>query len=168
MVVEPYQRVQESISSYTVGEDGPAPKVTVEALSQRTFRQRDLDEKINVYAYIGVAEYILVDVTGVFLDEKLLLKRLQPDGTYKDERDSDGGVTSQLGFRLVIEQDGELSVVNAATGKPYVRPLEAEAKAQEAEAKAQEAEAKTRELEAEVARLREMLAKPKTPETDSQ
>jgi hypothetical protein len=130
-------------------------------LSQRTFRQRDLDEKTKVYAFMGVAEYILVDVTGAFLHEKLLLKRLQPDGTYIDERDSDGGVTSKLGFRLVIEQDGQLRVVNAATGKLYLRPLEAAAKIREAEAK-------TRNLEAEIARLQEILAKQETSESDCQ
>jgi Uma2 family endonuclease len=161
MVVEPYKRLDESIDSYTIGEDGPAPKVTIEALSQRTFRQRDLDEKTKVYAFMGVAEYILVDVTGAFLHEKLLLKRLQPDGTYIDERDSDGGVTSKLGFRLVIEQDGQLRVVNAATGKLYLRPLEAAAKIREAEAK-------TRNLEAEIARLQEILAKQETSESDCQ
>ena len=79
---------------------------TAEVLSERSAQQRDLRKRCVVYARLGVPEYILVDVTRQVLPERLLLKRLQKDGTYQDERDPDGGVTSKLGFRVVIEPDG--------------------------------------------------------------
>ena len=155
MVVEPYKRLDQDISSYTVGEDGPVPRLTVEILSRRSAQQRDLKEKIPLYAYLGVAEYILVDITGNFLPQKLLLKRLQQDGTYKDEQDADGGVTSSLGFRIIIDTDGQVRVIETATGRRYVRPLEAEAAATQA----WQATERARQLEEELARLREIIEK---------
>src|SRR5438132_1566724 len=93
--------------------------------------------------------------------EKLLLKRLAPDGTYKDETDPDGGVTSKLGFRIIIDTDGQIRVINTATSRPYVRPLEAEAAA----TAAREAQERARQLEAEVARLREIIQKQANSDT---
>jgi len=97
---------------------------------------------------------LLVDVTGKYLKQKLLLKRLQANGKYRDEQDADGGITSQLGFRLVIDTDGRLRVVHAWTGLPYVRPDEAQI---EAESR-RRAEDRIRELEAELARLKDKAA----------
>jgi Uma2 family endonuclease len=164
MLVEPFRELGEDVRSYRIGVDGPAPKLTLEVLSARTAQQRDLDEKVIAYAKLGVEEYILVDVTGVYLPQRLLLKRLQPDGTWKDEQDPDGGITSQLGFQLIIDHDGQLRMLNAATGEPYPRPNEAQAEARarrqaearlqaEAEARRQ-AEERNRLLEAELRRLR--------------
>jgi Uma2 family endonuclease len=154
MVVEPFTRLPEDVRSYTIGRDGPPPLVTVEVLSQSSAQKRDLKEKIEVYARIGVPEYILADPTGEFLPERLLLKRLQADGTYKDERDSDGGVTSVLGFRVIIDETGQVRVLNLKTNHAYVRPREAEVvarAAREAQASAQ-AEAQARRLAEERAR----------------
>jgi Uma2 family endonuclease len=150
MLVEPPRELGEDVSSYRIGVDGPAPKLTLEVLSARTAQQKDLEEKVIVYAKLGVQEYILVDVTGEYLPQRLLLKRLQPNGTWRDEQDPDGGVTSQLGFRLIIDTDGHLRMLNAATGERYARPDEAET---EAEARRQ-AEERIRVLEAELRRLR--------------
>jgi Uma2 family endonuclease len=150
MLVEPFRELGEDVSSYRIGVDGPAPKLTLEVLSERTAQQRDLDKKVVLYAQLRVQEYILVDVTGIYLPQRLLLKRLQPDGTWKDEQDPDGGITSQLGFRLIIDNDGQLRMRDAATGEPYARPDEAQA---EANARRQ-AEERIRELEAELHRLR--------------
>ena len=154
MVVEPARLLPEDVASYQIGRDGPAPVLTAEILSERSAQQRDLREKAVVYARLGVAEYILVDVTGRFLPQRLLLKRLQPDGSWQDEQDADGGVTSRLGFRLLIDPDGRLRVLDAATGKRYIRPDEAETAVAEAR---RQAEQRIRELEAELARLRATL-----------
>lgn len=187
MLVEPPRELGEDVSSYRIGVDGPAPKLTLEVLSARTAQQRDLDEKVTVYAKLGVQEYILVDVTGVFLPRRLLLKRLQADGTWKDEQDPDGGVTSQLGFRLIIDTDGRVRMLNAAAGKHYARPEEAETQAEarrqaeermqvetearqqaeermqiEAEARRQ-AEDQIRVLEAELRRLRGLTPEAENP-----
>lgn len=143
-----------SMGSYRVGETGPAPVLVVEVLSKRTYQQQDISPtgKPVIYAELGVAEYILVDVTGEFLPQRLLLKRLIPDvldeegrPIWQDEQDSDGGVTSQLGFRLVLEDDGQVRVVDTGSGRRYLRPSEVEATRQA--------------LADEVARLRAELAR---------
>lgn len=127
MVVVPTRKLGKRVSSYYVGKDGPAPLMTAEALSERSARQRDLDAKADLYADLGVAEYVLIDVTGRFLKARLVLLRLQPDRSWKEEQDPDGGITSRLGFRLIVEDDGRLRVLDATTGRPYLRPSEAEA-----------------------------------------
>jgi Uma2 family endonuclease len=142
MVVKPYARLPESISSYEIGKHGPAPVVTMEVLSQRSAQQRDLREKMVLCAKLGIAEYILVDITGRFLPEKIVLKRLRANGSYKDQRDADGGLTSKLGFRITMEADGQIRVANAVSGHAYIRPFEAEER--------------IRQLETEVARLRDL------------
>lgn len=147
MVVQPGRELGEDVTSYTLGEDGPAPVLTAEVLSKRSAQQRDLKEKAKVYALLRIPEYILVDVTGRFLPERLLLKRLQPNGRWVNERDLDGGVTSRLGFRVLIDTDGRLRLVNAATGQPYIRP-------DEAQATVDALGEQVRALQAELARLR--------------
>jgi Uma2 family endonuclease len=159
MIVKPVRPLGKKVRSYQVGRDGPFPLLTVEVLSERSYEQRDLDEKVILYAKLGVAEYILVDVTGLLLPQRLLLKRLQADGTWKDEQDADGSVTSQLGFRLIIDSDGQLRLVDAVTGRRYARPDEAET---EAEARRQ-AEERVRALEAELQRLRGSAPDSKSP-----
>ncbi len=149
MIVKPFHPLSPKIKSYKIGRDGPPPLFTNEVLSERSAQQRDLKEKMVVYAKLGVSEYLLVDETGDFLPEKLLLKRLHKDGTYKDVKDPNGGVTSQLGFRVILEEDG-LRVIDLATGIPYARPMEAEMEARARRA----AEEKLRAVEEELARLR--------------
>jgi len=135
MVVELHETPQVigERSSYRIGEDGPVPLLTTEVLSFRTFQQGDLTYSPEVYARMGVDEYILVDVTGEFLPEKLLLKRRQRDGSWLDQRDRDGGITSSLGFRLILEADGQVRVFDPATGRRYPRPGEAYAEVLAAE-----------------------------------
>lgn len=150
MVAVPFRKTRAKLKSYRIGKTGPAPVLTVEVLSERSFQEQDLTDKPKIYAAMGVTEYILVDLDGQFLPQELLLMSLQRDQTWKSEHDSDGGITSRLGFRLIIERDGQLRVVDAATGKPYARPEEAQA---EAEARRQ-AEKRIQQLEAELDRLR--------------
>jgi Uma2 family endonuclease len=180
MVVTPFTELPDDVTSYRIGEDGPAPVLTSEVLSERSAQQRDLDGKagkIKVYARLGVKEYVLIDISGRFLPQRLLLKRLQPDGTWKDEQNDDGSITSELGFRLIIDTDGQLRVLNEATGEGYARPDEAQAKAlalrqaeariraveearSKAEERAREAEERTRVLEAELERMRSAQSRP--------
>lgn len=150
MVVEPFQDMGEQVTSYTVGRDGPAPLLTSEILSKRSGQQQDLEKKPIVYAALGIREYILVDASGRFLPERLQLRRLQPDRTWSVEQDPDGGVTSQLGFRLIWDTDGRLRLLDAATGERIARPDEAQ---DEAEARRHAEERLL--LEAEARRLAE-------------
>ncbi len=143
-----------AMGSYRVGETGPAPVLVVEVLSRRTYQQQDLSPtgKLVIYAELGVPEYLLVDVSGVFLPERLLLKRLNEEvrdengyPTWQDEQDADGGVTSQLGFRLVIEADGQVRVLDAKSGRRYLRPSEVEMSRRQAEQRVVEAEQRAAE-----------------------
>ena len=167
MVVKPFSRLPDEVSSYRIGEQGPGPVLAVEILSERSAQERDQTDKVILYAKLKVAEYVLVDVTGRYLPQRLLLKRLLPTGSWKDEQDADGGVTSQLGFRLILNADGRLLVTNVATTRAYIRPDEAEKEAEarrqaetrireEAEARSQ-AENRIHELETEIARLQTRL-----------
>ncbi len=99
---------------------------------------------------MGVEEYLLADVTGDLLPQRLLLLQRQPDGSWREGQDADGGVTSRLGFRVVIEEDGQLRVIDAKTGKRYARPDEAQTTADALAAAAE----RIRALEEELVRLR--------------
>lgn len=148
MIVEPYTDLGEKVSSYTIGRDGPTPLSVAEILSKRSAQQQDLGEKLLVYAKLGIAEYILVDETARYLQERLQVRRLQPDRTWMQEQDPDGGITSRLGFRLIWDTDRRLRLLDATTGERYLRPDEAQA---EADAR-RLAEQRVRELEAQLAR----------------
>lgn len=157
MVVKSPQPMPEQLSSYRIGEQGPHPVFVAEVLSPRTHRDGDLTGKPITYGEIGIDEYLLADVTGQLLEQRLLLLRRQRDGSWRDEQDADGGITSQLGFRVVIDADGQLRVTDAKTGKRYIRPNEAQAAADSAQAEAdarQQAEERIHALEAELARLK--------------
>jgi len=124
MVVRPDARLPDNLRVYRVDKHGPPPLLTIEVLSAPI----DLASQTRNYARIGVAEHILVDLAGVFMPERmrLLLRQLGPDGNWHDERDHDGGVTSALGFRVVIEDDGQVRVIDRSTGHRYLRPDEAD------------------------------------------
>src|SRR5262249_3114338 len=90
MVAKP-DEVNEGLPPYRIGETGPAPLLVGEVLSERTAQQGDLRDKLPTYAGLGIREYLLIDLTGRFLPERLQLKRLRRNRTWKDERDADGG-----------------------------------------------------------------------------
>jgi Uma2 family endonuclease len=149
MVVKPRRRLPDNVASYQIGPDGPAPLSVGEVLSFRTYQEGDLCVKPGLYGKLGIDEYILVDVSGELLPQRLLILRRQVKGNWSDEQDADGGVTSKLGFRLIIEADGQLRVTDE-TGNPYVRPREALAAVQAS----RKAEQRVRDLEVELERLR--------------
>jgi Putative restriction endonuclease len=134
MVAAPFGVPVGDLTSYRIGETGPAPILTAEVLSKRSAQQRDLGDKMEVYALLGIPEYIVVDVMGIKLPSPLLLKRLQDDRTWLDEQDSDGGVTSQLGFRIVMDADGQIRLAAPGSGTRYPRPEEAMQELMEARA----------------------------------
>lgn len=125
MIVEPKVSEPEKMTSYTIDKEGPSPWFVEETLSPATGLSIDLNEKLRIYALLGIGEYVLIDPSGKYLPQRLLLKRLQPDRTWRDEQDPDGGVTSQLGFRIIFDEDGQVRVVDVLTGWKYTRPDEA-------------------------------------------
>lgn len=161
MVTRPPKPLPRDLRSYRIGEQGPAPVFVAEVLSRRSFQQRDLTAKPVLYSGLKVAEYLLIDVSGQFLPQRLQLRRPNDVGNRYDTQDADGGITSALGFRVVLDADGQIRVIDAATGHRYLRPSEAEEARREAvdarrvaEEARREADARIRELEAELARLR--------------
>lgn len=152
MAVKPAQPLPVDLTSYRIGHHGPAPSSVGEVLSFRTYHQGDLTTKPVLYAELGISEYLVVDVTGQMLAQRLLVLRRQPNGRWLDDQDADGGITSHLGFRLIIETDGMVRVLDAKTGKRYARPREAQA-----------AVDRLAQLEAELARQRGTTAS--EPET---
>ncbi len=149
MVVQPFEPIPATLRTYRIGEQGPAPLLAIEVLSRRTFQQGDLTIKPQIYADMGVREYILVDVTGDFLPERLQIRRLDPDKMWIIDRDRDGGVTSTLGFRIIIEADDKVQVLHAQTGHRYARPHQAESAANAL----LEAQRRIEELEAQLAKI---------------
>src|SRR5262249_13614803 len=158
MIVRPTTSLPVLTASYHVGRDGPAPVLTADTLSERSWEELDLSGKLDIYAMLGVREYVTIDVTGRFLPQRLILRLLREDRSWSETQDADGGVTSELGFRLVVESDGHLRVIDQKTGQRQPRPHEARRLAhaqQAAEQRANDLEARLRELEAELARLRQ-------------
>ncbi len=154
MVVVTDQPLPSNLSSYRIGPGRPAPIFALEILSRRSFQQQDLTNKPTIYGALGIAEYVLVDGTGELLPEKVLLKRWVDSETWDDEQDPDGGVTSRLGFRIAIEEDGRPRVIDLRTGRRYLRPDEAHAAIAAAVEAQRRAEERIQALEAELARLR--------------
>jgi len=170
MVVETVQPLPAELSSYRIGQDGPVPLLMAEVLSPRTCVKGDLEAKPVLFKALGIREYIVIDVPGDLMAKKLVLMRRQDDGSWTEEQDADGGVTSELGFRLVIDADGQLRVIDTQSGRPYPRPSDAwtaeERFAAEAQARRQ-AEERNRALEEEVARLRATGPQPNGPAPQS-
>src|SRR5262249_34859484 len=98
MIVELFDVSRDDLTSYTIGRHGRTPLSAIEVLSESNAQTNDKKIKVDLYSKLKIEEYILVDPTGELLEEKLLLKQLQPDGTWKDMQDDDGGVTSKFGF----------------------------------------------------------------------
>jgi Uma2 family endonuclease len=147
--------------TYKLWEEGQPPTVVFE-ITSRGPRLEDLGTKRALYAMLGVREYFLYDPLGEYLRPPLQGYRLQ-QGEYERMLPPDQGqlVSQALSLELRV-QDGQLQVVNPATGERLLTPAEAhaarrtEAEArQAAEARAALAESELERLRAELARLRE-------------
>jgi Uma2 family endonuclease len=144
--------------TYKLWEEGQPPTVVFE-ITSRGSRLEDLRTKRALYAMLGVREYFLYDPLGEYLRPPLQGHRLQ-QGEY--ERVLPGGegvlVSQALSLELRVEE-GQLRVINPATGERLLTPSEAQA-ARRAEAAAhQAAEARASLAEAELERLRGELAR---------
>jgi hypothetical protein len=157
--------------SYRLWEEHVLPSVFFEVASRKTWRT-DVGEKRQLYAELGIREYILFDPHGRFLDPPLQGFRLQR-GVYVPLRPAaDGSLTSrELGLRLVAE--GQLlRLIDARTGRPVLTRAEraqqarekeeqerqqreqAQKEARRARRQAREAEKRAEALAAELERLR--------------
>jgi len=139
---EPERRI------YKLWEEGVPPTFVIEVTSPKT-RRVDLGRKRDLYARLGVAEYVLYDPLGEYLRPALQGLALV-GGAYRPmPQDTDGAFLSgALGLRLRMVE-GRLRLEDAATGQTLLSPEE---RAAEAEARAAAAEARVAELEAELRR----------------
>jgi Uma2 family endonuclease len=158
--------------TYKLWEEGQPPTVVFE-ITSRGSRLEDLGTKRALYAMLGVQEYFLYDPLGEYLRPPLQGYRLQ-QGEYERVLPGDQGqlVSQALSLELRL-QDGQLQVLNPATGERLLTPAEAhaarsaEAEARQVEAAARQAEAAARQAaepraalaEAELERLQEELAR---------
>jgi Uma2 family endonuclease len=138
---------------YKIWVEGKPPTVVLETTSRKT-KRKDMIDKPELYARLGVKEYFLFDPTEDYLDPPLQGHRLV-NGVYVFiEPDEHGALVSQeLGLRLQVE-GAQLVLYRLDTGERLLSPREAEAAARRAEAEARQAEEEARKR-AEEARVRQ-------------
>jgi Uma2 family endonuclease len=127
---------------FKIWEEGKRPCFALEVTSKKTRRQ-DLGPKKELYAQLGVAEYLLYDPLGEWLESALQGFRLTEGVYYPWQPDATGGfVSEQLG--LTFRLDGsDLALFHTATGERIKRDAE----------RADQAEARVAWLEQQLARL---------------
>lgn len=140
--------------TYLVWEEGKPPDFVLE-LSSKTTYQRDLGEKMEIYAMLGIAEYFLCDIEGLYLPTSLMGFTLV-DGVYEQlPSGREGEVHSSvlgLDFHLHFE---ELQLYHPGTQQWILTPEEdAEARAEQEAVARREAEAEVARLQAEIERLK--------------
>ncbi len=138
--------------TYKVWEEGKIPNFVMEMSSKTTY-QKDLGEKMTLYASLGIRDYVLYDAEGLYLPTPLMGFTLA-DGSYVEmSSNADAGIYSEalgLEFRVRDMDCGIYDPVSEAW-------LQTAAEA--AEARAETAEARAETAEAEAAQLREQLAR---------
>lgn len=125
--------------TYLVWEEGKTPDFVMEMASETTYRN-DLTEKRSLYADLGIPEYFLCDIEGLYLPSPLMGFTLV-DGVYVPIRAAaDGSVhSSVLGLDFHLHLD-DVRLYDPVTQQWVLTPEEAaEARAdQEASARQQE------------------------------
>ena len=163
--------------NYLVWVEGKVPDFVMEFSSKNTYRN-DLGRKMELYAALGIQDYFLCDIEGLYLPSPLMGFTLV-DGVYVPiPADVDGGLHSaalNLDFHVDdLSTDLYASAVNAGfpadvaglgiydpVGDAWLQTAaeSALAQAELASVRAETAEARAETAEAEVARLQEELAR---------
>ena len=150
---------QKQRHTYKVWEEGKVPDFVMEFSSKTTY-QNDLTDKMDLYAALGIPNYLLYDAEALYLPSPLMGFRLV-DGVYAPIPPGvDGGIHSDvLGLDFHI-QDRRLEVYDPVSGQWLQTPAEQQAiRAETAEARAEQESIARQKAEAEVERLREQLAR---------
>ena len=162
--------------TYRIWEEGKAPDFVMEFSSKSTY-DKDLGEKMDVYASLGIQDYFLYDAEGLYLPSPLMGFTLV-DGVYvaipPGERGGFRASVLDLDFHL---RDGEIAIYDPVAGKwvqtraertetaearaaqEVTRAENAETRAETAEARAEQETTRAKNAEAEAAQLREELAR---------
>ena len=162
--------------TYKTWEEGKAPDFVMEFSSKSTY-DKDLGEKRDVYASLGIQNYFLYDAEGLYLPSPMMGFTLV-DGEYVAiSADEQGGFRASvldLDFHI---RDGEIAIYDPIVGEwletraertemAEARAENAEARAEQetiarenAETRAEQEAARAENAEAEAAQLREELAR---------
>ncbi|MBI3270311.1 MAG: Uma2 family endonuclease [Planctomycetes bacterium] len=126
-------------TTYKLWEEGRIPCVVIEVTSRRT-KAEDLRLKLGIYRdVLKVQEYWLFDPTGTLLRPRLKGYDLIQN-EYREIAIQEGrGLSRELGL-LLVEEGELLRLVDPATGKALLTPMEAEAARIDAELRAAAAE----------------------------
>ncbi len=134
--------------NYKVWEEGKVPDFVMEFSSKTTY-QNDLRHKKELYALLGIQDYLLYDAEGLYLPSPLMGFTLV-DGVYVPiSAGVDGGLHSSalsLDFHVSDAGDVGLRIYDPVAGAWLQTPAEA-------------ATTRAENAEAEAARLREELAR---------
>ena len=138
---------QKTRRTYLVWQEGKPPDFVMELASESTY-QKDLGEKMQTYADLGITDYFLCDIEGLYLPTPLMGFTLV-DGRYQPvPQAADGGVHSAvLGLTLHLQPE-VLQFYEPVTEQWLQTPEEA------AEDRAEAAAAEAAHLRAELDRLR--------------
>ena len=151
---------------YKVWEEGKVPDFVMEFSSKTTYHN-DLTDKMDLYAALGIPNYLLYDAEALYLPSPLMGFQLVKGVYVPIPPGVDGGVHSDvLGLDFHI-RDRRLGVYDPVREQWLQTPAEqhaaraedAEARAEDAEARAEQETIARQEAEAEVERLREQLAR---------
>ena len=152
--------------TYKIWEEGKPPDFVVEFSSKGTF-QNDLNNKMELYARLGISEYFLCDVDRRYLPAPLMGFRLVAGEYVEIAPNADGGIFSEtLGLDFHVLADG-FGIYDPVTQEWLQTPEEAansraERDRERAERDRERAERdreRAEHAETELARLREELAR---------
>ena len=148
--------------TYQVWVEGKPPDFVME-LSSKTTYQRDLGEKMALYAGLGVSEYFLADIEGLYLPSPLMGFRLVAGQYQPVVPDASGSIhASILGLDVHCTQ-GDLQFYDPVKDEWLQLPeVVAETRAEEAAARAEEAAARA---EAEALARQEATARAQAAES---
>ena len=141
--------------TYKVWEEGKAPDFVMEFSSKSTY-QTDLTHKVDLYAALGISDYLLYDAEGLYLPSPLMGFQLA-EGVYVPiQANAAGGIHSAvLGLDFHVAADGRLAVYEPGTNRWLQTPAEsAEVRVAEEATARQKAEAEVARLQKELERLR--------------
>ena len=145
--------------TYKVWEEGKVPDFVMEFSSKTTYHN-DLTDKMDLYAALGIPNYLLYDAEALYLPSPLMGFQLVKGVYGPIPPGVDGGVHSDvLGLDFYI-RDRRLGVYDPVGEQWLQTPAEQQAaRAENAEARAEQETIARQKAEAEVERLREQLAR---------
>lgn len=170
------QNIDCNLESYNLAKIGIVPSLIIEVVSPSDSRIRRVDEeeKVGLYARVGVAEYILEDMPRPATGWRYRLRGYRLDDRLDGERryrdilpDSQGRLLSRTTGLLfgVSPQGDRIEVTIAATGERILYPIE-EAAGHRAEKEARIREEQARQAAEEKASQESMARKAAEAEVD--